>query len=738
VNTRNAWNTLSTRNFRTRSRAFGALLALVAGAACIGHVACSKEPTALVVSVATDMALVADLDAVGLYVGVDGEVKTSVRAEVSEDKTVKLPGTLSILQPKNESTPVHIRIAGYKGGELRVVRDSIATVPSAQLTLLRMPLNWLSASHLTKSQGTRTASAAVAGNVVVRDVTGSSTENFPEMAPYFPGVIFPCPAGQTSSEGRCIDVNVAPDSLVKISGADLVREVYGEALGVNAETGVAEGGTCFDIASCFANDQTLKPEDIVGCKVRIPNLLANTKTLNFGLVRDPASGCKDKECFVPLDWDGRYDETTKTYALPPEACDRLTSTDPKTRVTRVSVATNCDAKTALRPRCNALYGAVRDKAPSDPTRVPYYETPEPLPDGAAPPPQDGGRDGDASEGGTPGPLLLGRLTKLTRPRRIAFSNDRLWVRGEIGLGFLDARGPSTPTEVSPLPTTSAGVNDVGGLPVVLVTSGNDACTATAFPTTTSRWCYSLGTLTRADSYNIASASSSVGPVVGLVSTASVGIVSFSKDKLYLDYPTFRGTGALAGPNPAVITGVGSTVDDRLLAAFIVNEPSLRVSTAAIDVRDLSFGTLATFAPPYDGHVGRIEIARDTKEVFYTLGDPNTSQGAIFRKAFANAGATPGTLVTATDVPYAPGPQSSPDGPTLALDSEYIYWAGGPAGPMAISRCTTRTVTPKALFPSGGGLDNTTFAIATAGSKVYFATNDGRVYSMPAPAPESCP
>lgn len=727
MNTRNAWNTTSTRNFRTRSRAFGALVALVAGAACIGHVACSKEPTALVVSVATDMALVADLDEVGLYVGVDGEVKTSVRAEVSEDKTVKLPGTLSILQPKNESTPVHIRIAGYKSGELRVVRDSIATVPSAQLTLLRMPLNWLSASHLTKSQGTRTASAAVAGNVVVRDVTGSSTENFPEMAPYFPGVIFPCPAGQTSSEGRCIDVNVAPESLVKVSGADLVREVYGEALGVNAETGVAEGGTCFDIASCFANDQTLKPEDIVGCKVRIPNLLANTKTLNFGLVRDPASGCKDKECFVPLDWDGRYDETTKTYALPPEACDRLTSTDPKTRVTRVSVATNCDAKTALRPRCNALYGAVRDKAPSDPTRVPYYETPEPLPDGA-PPPSDAGRD--AAEGGTPGPMLLGRLTKLTRPRRIAFSNDRLWVRGEIGLGFLDARGPSTPTEISPLPATSTGSTDFGGAPVVLAVSGNDACTATVFGQKTSRWCYSLGTQTRGD-----------GPtyIAGLAVTKASGIVTFTRSTTLRDYPTPVGTDTYANiPNPAVFAGAAATLDDHLIAAFIVNEPSLRLTSTLIGSQDLLFGTLATFAPPYDGHFGRIEITQNAKEVFYTLGDPNTSQGAIFRKAFANAGATPGTLLTASDVPYAPGPQSSPDGPTLAIDKDYVYWAGGPAGPMAISTCTARAVTPKALFPSGSGLDNTTFAIAAAGTKVYFATNDGRVYSMPSPAPESCP
>ena len=56
----------------------------------------------------------------------------------------------------------------------------------------------------------------------------------------------------------------------------------------------------------------------------------------------------------------------------------------------------------------------------------------------------------------------------------------------------------------------------------------------------------------------------------------------------------------------------------------------------------------------------------------------------------------------------------------------------------MSTCTTKTVSPKALFPTAGTQDNTTFAVARSGAKLFFATNDGRVYSMDPPSPEACP
>ena len=75
---------------------------------------------------------------------------------------------------------------------------------------------------------------------------------------------------------------------------------------------------------------------------------------------------------------------------------------------------------------------------------------------------------------------------------------------------------------------------------------------------------------------------------------------------------------------------------------------------------------------------------------------------------------------------------------MCIRDSYVYWGGGAAGPMAMSTCTTKAVAPKALFPTVGAQDNTTFAVARSGSKLYFATDDGRVYSMDPPAAEACP
>ena len=113
----------------------------------VGDTGCAREPTAVILAVTTDMSVVQDLDEVGLFVGVNGEVKSSLRTFVSTEVAAKLPGTVSILEPEEANKPVHIRVAGYKNGQLRVVRDAIVTVPPKELTVLRMPLGWLSATQ---------------------------------------------------------------------------------------------------------------------------------------------------------------------------------------------------------------------------------------------------------------------------------------------------------------------------------------------------------------------------------------------------------------------------------------------------------------------------------------------------------------------------------------------------------------------------------------------------------------
>ena len=207
--------------FKTR-RVVGSAFALFAAALCAGHVACSREPTALVIAVDTDMGVSDDLDELGLYVGVAGEVKTSLRVPTSVNEPAKLPGTLSILQPSDESTPIHVRVAGYKNGQLRVVRDAISTVPSGQLSLVRMPLHWLAATHVSASAPLSSATqSAKPGQVKLRAITNDDT-TFSEFAPFFPGYVSPCPQGQTSDDGLC--VSSTPTEITKVASGDMGRE----------------------------------------------------------------------------------------------------------------------------------------------------------------------------------------------------------------------------------------------------------------------------------------------------------------------------------------------------------------------------------------------------------------------------------------------------------------------------------------------------------------------------------
>ena len=114
---------------------FAALaMALTTGALAVSQAACrtaavEEAPSALFLGVSTDLVVDDDFDSIGLFVSVRGEVKLARVEEVRPNGTVGLPGTLSITQPADPSTPVHIRVAGYKKGQVISVRDAISTVP---------------------------------------------------------------------------------------------------------------------------------------------------------------------------------------------------------------------------------------------------------------------------------------------------------------------------------------------------------------------------------------------------------------------------------------------------------------------------------------------------------------------------------------------------------------------------------------------------------------------------------
>ncbi len=691
----------------------------------------------MIVAVTTDMVVDGDLDELGLYVGVAGEVKTSLRTPTSSGAPAKLPGTLSILQPSDASTPVHVRVAGYKNGTLKVVRDAITTVPSGQLSLLRVPLSWLASTHKPASAGPTTQTAGSPGNVRIRAVPGDNS--FSEFDSFFPGYASPCAQGQTSADGECVDATAI---LQKISSGDLVREVYGGALGVDAN-GVAEGGTCFDVDACFANEQTLKEADRQGCKVALPAGLSSSKTVNFAIVREKESGCTGRGCFVPLDWDGKYDEASATFTFPPQVCKRIDVGDKTIASTRIAVATNCDAKMASRPRCNGLFGAVRDKAPSDPNRAPYYSSGLELPD-SGPTPLDGSVP-DASPPPPAPPVLLATLTQLQAPRKLAIANDRVWVRGRIGLAFLDARGPSSATETSPLPTITA-VADNGNGPSDIEAVGNSACAGTSGPGA-KLWCYTLTSRDIVASETIAKQlviDGKLSPVKGafVPSPNTAGPITYHVGAVSL-YP--NGTAAearMSVPPGGAVFGATMLSDGRgafATAATFGTTGEIRVSSGPlVHGTSVASSVLAQLPATATAIVGNdaptVVLTANSTELFFTVGNATGTSATLARRALSQAAATEATAMTTPPLPYTIGELV----PTLAADANYVYWGGGASGPMAISTCTTRAVAPKALFPTAGAQDNTTYAVARSGTKLYFATNDGRVYSMAPPAAEACP
>jgi hypothetical protein len=130
----------------------------------------------------------------------------------------------------------------------------------------------------------------------------------------------------------------------------------------------------------------------------------------------------------------------------------------------------------------------------------------------------------------------------------------------------------------------------------------------------------------------------------------------------------------------------------------------------------------------------ISMAATNTEAFVAIPAPDAASATLHRRAFADAAPTEPPAMPGVTLPYVLGEVS----PAVAVDDAYVYWGGGASGPMAVSTCTRRAVTPKALFPSAGAQNNTTYAVARSGAKLYFATDDGRVYSMDPPAPEPCP
>lgn len=448
----------------TTSRLGLSLVGITSAIACAGilvdGVGCAvAEPTALFLGVSSDMRVADDFDSVGLFISVNGEVKYQGVHPVSPTGEVLLPASLSILQPDEPSTPVHIRVAGYRASQVIAVRDAITTIPSNQISVLRLPVQWLSTGttkgRAAGSPGSAATTSVSLGGVKLRSSAPSDDASFSEFAKFFSGLELPCPAGQTSVAGTCESVYVPPNALVAAKGGAHVGEVYGGATGLD-EQGKAAGGACFSVEKCFAESEAVRPEDItvrrdgatvIGCEIPRPRGAALDQ-LNVAIDRDGTPGA-----YVALNSEaaeeakeGGWRDTGAAIALPPAVCARLGAS---ARGLRVS--THCAAKRAKDPTCGP-WSAVKNALEPGFTAGRYYTGGEA---GAV----DAGRDGpvstvDAADGGAttedgaidggPSPVdanfdagppevvPVGALLGFGQPTRMAFDNGTLWIKGRRG------------------------------------------------------------------------------------------------------------------------------------------------------------------------------------------------------------------------------------------------------------------------------------------------------------------
>ncbi len=422
--------------------AVGGLLALAlgSGAFVTSETGCnSAEPTAIFLGVSSDMIVADDFDSVGLFVSVRGEVKFSRVVPVSPTGTVTLPASLSITQPSDRTTPVHIRVAGYKAGAVVAVRDAISTVPDNQISVLRLPLQWLSTTGTKGRQaGSTPASGTLpsnAGSVRIRADLPVDDVSFAEFSPFFTDLVLPCPAGQTAIAGACADAHIDPKDLFPSNGGAHIGQVYGGAVGTEGATVV--GGACFGVDECFADAPALRAEDLdlATCTVRKSSSPAgDVSLLNFGLKRK-AADCTNQKCVVPLDYEtptviknGGWRESNGAAVLPPAVCERLKDGS----LEAVLVSSTCDHKVASIPTCGP-WSAVKTAVAKQRSSNGYYG-------GSIP---DAGND-STTDGGL-APFVTIPRDKLVAPIRMAYDSTtkKLWVKGgRSGTVSIDLARPS--------------------------------------------------------------------------------------------------------------------------------------------------------------------------------------------------------------------------------------------------------------------------------------------------------
>lgn len=335
----------------TRARRFlrvsGGVAALLAVFACSSE---SSSTGAIMLAVSTNMQAPKDIDAVGLRITSDGVPIFDDTRQVAPDGEVRFPATLAILASANPRAVVKIRLVAFRGGEGRILRDAVTTVPRDRVALLRLPIQWVN-------------DGSASGDTLIPLAQMRSICTNPD---------------ETSIDGRCQSALIDVDALPSYDE----REVFGGGTSSRGD------GACFDTRACFAAPMALAL-DPAACTVLRPAGIG-AERFNLAIMLPPGTDgeCTDAGCVIPLDADSASGflpadvpnpDGTTTLKLPEGVCARIA----EGKATGIAASFTCEPKRETTPPCGVA-SAVQGS--------PIV----PLVDGGAPPPSSGEGGADAS------------------------------------------------------------------------------------------------------------------------------------------------------------------------------------------------------------------------------------------------------------------------------------------------------------------------------------------------------
>ena len=257
-------------------------------------------------AIQTDLSLAKDVDEIGVYVLADGRPLLSESYPI-ENGSVRLPSTVAIASPVNPPSTVRVRVAAFKKGSARILREGITTVPSDRLAVLPLALRWID------------------------DGSGSGTPTEFAFNPYA-SARSKCGEGLTQSLGTCVSSTIQESSLLDYDPA----AIFG---------GGSEGaGSCFPTSTCFGA-KTPVVVDEASCSFAKPALA----TFNVGAVTTGDGDAVGSDTLVALDRDAYWTVAGDRVNLAKAMC----AAPVRARWTSIVVSGGCVTKTVRYPVCGS-------------------------------------------------------------------------------------------------------------------------------------------------------------------------------------------------------------------------------------------------------------------------------------------------------------------------------------------------------------------------------------------------